>query len=440
MLQKYNILPFLKSKHRNLLDKRIRSIKLLKFLTIMKPNNKNVGLLVLVAALGYFVDIYDLIIFSIVRIQSFEDIGVPAALMRAEGEYVLNMQMAGLLLGGVIWGILADKYGRIKVLFGSILLYSLANIYNGFVQDVNTYAIIRFIAGIGLAGELGAGITLVSEAMSKHKRGYGTMIVAGVGVLGAILAYYVSEWFDWRTAYFVGGGMGLLLLFMRVGTFESGLYEQTSRKTDIQKGSLQLLFRSKERILRYFYCLCIGLPIWFVVGVLVTQAPEIGKALQADTVLSAGKGVMFTYLGISIGDFLAGLLSQVLKSRKKVVFMCQILILVSSFFYLNSTGITEVKFMILAFVMGLGVGYWATFVTISAEQFGTNLRATVATTAPNFVRGALIPSTLFYGYLVRIWGIVPAAMTTITILSAIAIFALSRLKESFDKDLNYDEE
>ena len=405
----------------------------------MKPK-KNVVLLVVVAALGYFVDIYDLIIFSIVRIQSFQDIGVPQELMRSKGEFVLNMQMGGLLLGGLIWGIIADKYGRIKVLFGSILLYSLANIYNGFVQDVNTYAIIRFISGIGLAGELGAGITLVSESMPKGKRGYGTMIVAGIGVLGAILAYYVSEWFDWRTAYFVGGGMGLLLLLMRVGTFESGLFAHTASQQHVEKGSLKLLFRSKERIVRYIYCLCIGLPIWFVVGVLVTQSPEIGKALGAPVILSAGKGVMFTYLGISIGDFLAGLLAQWLKSRRKVVLICQILIVLTSLAYLTSQGISEERFMWLAFLMGLGVGYWATFVTIAAEQFGTNLRATVATTAPNFVRGALIPSTILYGFLVNQFGIITAAILTLLLLTGIAVFALSQLKESFDKDLNYNEE
>ena len=403
-------------------------------------DKKNITLIVLVAALGYFVDIYDLIIFSIVRLKSFHDIGVPEELMRSKGEFVLNMQMGGLLLGGLIWGVIADKYGRIKVLFGSILLYSLANIYNGFVQDVNTYAVVRFIAGIGLAGELGAGITLVSESMPKNKRGYGTMIVAGVGVLGAILAYFVSEWFDWRTAYFVGGGMGILLLLMRVGTFESGLFSHTAAQTNIQKGSLKLLFASKERIIRYVYCLCIGLPIWFVVGVLVTQSPEIGKALGAPVLLSAGKGVMFTYLGISLGDFLAGLLAQWLKSRRKVVFICQIMIILTSMWYLTSNGITESQFMLLAFLMGLGVGYWATFVTIAAEQFGTNLRATVATTAPNFVRGALIPSTILYGYLVNQWGIITAAMVTLVLLSGIAIFALSQLKESFDKDLNYNEE
>ncbi len=401
--------------------------------------SRNIWILVFVAALGYFVDIYDLIIFSIVRIKSFTDIGVPVANMRSEGEFVLNMQMGGLLIGGIIWGILGDKYGRLKVLFGSILLYSLANIANGFVQDVTSYAIIRFIAGIGLAGELGAGITLVSETMDRKKRGYGTMIVAGVGVLGAILAYFISEWFSWRTAYFVGGGMGLLLLLLRVGVFESGMFA-SMEKTGVQKGRIMMLFENKERFWRYLYCLCIGLPIWFVVGVLVTQAPEIGQALQAETVLSAGKGVMFTYIGISLGDFLAGVLAQIFKSRKKVVLVYQLLILLFSCIYLTRKGITETEFLWLAFLMGLGVGYWATFITIAAEQFGTNIRATVTTTAPNFVRGALIPSTIVYGLLVGYVGILWAAIIMLVILTGIAIFALSKLKESFDRDLNFIEE
>ncbi|MDQ1150619.1 MFS transporter [Sphingobacterium zeae] len=403
-----------------------------------KQADRKVWLLIMIASLGYFVDIYDLVIFSIVRIQSFTDIGVPAADMRVQGEFVLNMQMGGLLLGGIIWGIIGDKFGRLKVLFGSILLYSLANIANGFVQDVLIYGIIRFIAGIGLAGELGAGITLVSESMHKSKRGYGTMLVAAVGVIGAVLAYFVSEEFDWRTAYFVGGGMGLLLLLLRIGSFESGLFKEQN-ESDITRGDIRMLFTDRSRLKRYINCLCIGLPIWFVVGVLVTQAPEIGTALGAIDTLSAGQGVMFTYIVISIGDVLAGVFAQVLKSRKKVVFICQLVIIGSSLVYLLSNGITATKFLTLAFIMGLGVGYWATFVTISAEQFGTNLRATVATTAPNFVRGALIPSTMLYGYLVNAFGIAPAAITMVLLLSGIAIYSLTQLEESFDKDLNYQE-
>lgn len=407
--------------------------------SLIVSHTKNVWMLVIVAALGYFVDIYDLVIFSIVRVQSFHDIGIPEADMRVDGEYVLNMQMAGLLVGGILWGVLGDKFGRIKVLFGSILLYSVANIANGFVYDIHSYAIIRCIAGIGLAGELGAGITLVSESMSKEKRGYGTMIVASVGVLGAIAAYYVSAIFDWRNAYFVGGGMGLLLLVLRVGTFESGMFKDVAGKP-VEKGKLSMLFTDPDRFKRYLYCLLIGLPIWFVVGILITQAPEFGSALNAPVTLSAGKGILFGYIGISIGDIFAGLLAQLTKSRRLVVFLFQLFIIGTATWYLSSDGLSEQRFHWIAFCMGTAVGYWATFVTIASEQFGTNLRATVTTTAPNFVRGALIPSTLLFEFFVGCFGIIMAAYIMIFILTAIAMFALSRLKESFNKDLDFVED
>ena len=401
-------------------------------------NSKNVWMVVVVASLGYFVDIYDLVVFSIVRVQSFHDIGIPEAAMRKGGEYVLNMQMGGLLLGGLLWGVLGDKIGRIKVLFGSILMYSVANIANGLVHDLHSYAIVRFIAGVGLAGELGAGITLVSEAMSKHKRGYGTMMVASVGVLGAIAAYFVSELFDWRNAYFVGGGMGILLLILRLGTFESGMFKKLSTKP-VEKGKLSMLFNDADRFKRYLYCLLIGLPIWFVVGILITQAPEFGKALGAPVTLSAGKGILFTYLGLSLGDMAAGLFAQLTKSRRLAVFTFQLMIIASTIWYLSSEGITEERFHWISFFMGITIGYWATFVTIASEQFGTNLRATVTTTAPNFVRGALIPSTFLFEFFVQHVGIITAAYLMIFLLTGIAIFAISQLKESFDRDLDFVE-
>ncbi|RZJ67790.1 MAG: MFS transporter [Flavobacterium sp.] len=401
-------------------------------------SKKNVVLIVLVASLGYFVDIYDLVIFSIVRIKSFQDIGVAEETMRLNGEYVINMQMAGLLIGGFIWGIIGDKYGRLKVLFGSILLYSLGNIANGFVTDINAYAIIRFIAGIGLAGELGAGITLVSETMHKDKRGYGTMIVAGVGVLGAAAAFYVAEHFDWRNAYFVGGGMGLLLLLMRVGIFESGMFQEASGK-EVVKGRFTMIFQTKERLLRYIYCLCIGLPLWFVMGILITQAPEFGVALGATEPLSAGKGIMLAYIGLSVGEVIAGFIAQLTKSRRLSIFVFHAISIVVVFVYLSSDGITPVRFSYLAFFMGLSVGYWASFVTMASEQFGTNLRATVTTTAPNFVRGALIPTTLLFEFFVGRYNIITAAHIVMVVLTVIAIFSVWRLKESFGKDLNYVE-
>lgn len=401
-----------------------------------RAHSRNVIFIVIVASLGYFVDIYDLVVFSIVRIQSFHDIGIPAEAMRTRGEYVLNMQMAGLLLGGLVWGIIGDKFGRIRVLFGSILLYSFANMANAYVSGIHSYAFVRFLAGVGLAGELGAGITLVSETMHKNKRGYGTMMVAVVGVLGAIAAFYVAEHFAWRNAYLVGGGMGLVLLALRLGTFESGMYKNLVDKK-VVKGKLSMLFTSRERFMRYLYCLLIGLPIWFVVGIFITQAPEFGKALQAPETLSAGKGILYTYIGISLGDLFAGLLAQITKSRKLAVFIFQVFILVSSVWYLSSVGITQEKFHWLAFFMGLAVGYWATFVTIASEQFGTNLRATVTTTAPNFVRGALIPSTFLFEFFVHRSNIIIAGYIMIFLLSAIAIFALTQLKESFNRDLNF---
>lgn len=402
-------------------------------------HKKNLTLIILVASLGYFVDIYDLVIFSIVRLDSFKDIGVPELAMRTQGEYVINMQMAGLLIGGFIWGIIGDKYGRLKVLFGSILLYSLGNIANGFVTNIHAYAIIRFIAGIGLAGELGAGITLVSESMAKEKRGYGTMIVAGIGVLGAAAAFFVHEHFNWRNAYFVGGGMGLLLLLMRVGIFESGMFKDAST-AHVAKGKFSMIFATKERFLRYVYCLCIGLPLWFVVGILITQAPEFGKALGATEPLSAGKGIMLAYIGLSIGEVIAGFIAQMTKSRRLAILVFHLSSVVVVFIYLNSKGITAESFAYLAFFMGLSVGYWASFVTVASEQFGTNLRATVTTTAPNFVRGALIPTTLLFEFFVHRYSIITAAYIMMGLVTCIALFALSQLKESFNKDLNYVEE
>jgi MFS transporter, putative metabolite:H+ symporter len=404
-------------------------------------SQKNIIFLVIVAALGYFVDIYDLVLFSIVRIQSLKDIGVTTEEgLRVEGQYILNMQMAGLLLGGILWGIMGDKLGRIKVLFGSILLYSLANIANGLVSDVNSYAIIRFIAGIGLAGELGAGITLVSETMSKENRGYGTMIVAGVGLFGAVLANMIYVWTgSWQISYFIGGGLGLLLLLLRIGTYESGMFNEVAQQK-VSKGNVMLILGSRKNLLKYLYCIFIGAPLWFVVGILVTLSPEFGRELGSPEPLKAGTGIMYTYIGIAIGDIVAGLLAQLTKSRRLTMLIFHILSIISVLTYLSSTGLSPEKFTILCLFMGFSVGYWATFVTIASEQFGTNIRATVTTTVPNFVRGALIPITLLFNFFVGQYNLITAAYIVMFILAALGLFSLSQLKETFNKDLDYIED
>lgn len=399
---------------------------------------RNAIFLVLVASLGYFVDIYDLLIFSIVRLSSLKEIGITSAeMLKQKGEFILSVQMFGLLLGGLLWGILGDKLGRIKVLFGSILLYSLANFANGMVHDVNTYAFIRFIAGLGLAGELGAGITLVSETLSKENRGYGTMIVAVIGLFGATAAFFVAKE-GWRNAYFVGGGLGIALLLLRIGTFESGMFKNVE-KSDISRGNILMLFNNWERFKKYIFCILIGAPLWYVVGVLISFSDRFGAALGAKIPISPADGVFYSYIGIAIGDIFAGLLSQVTKSRKLTMVVFLIISLLSVVLYLRSDGITQQQFRWLAFFMGCTVGYWATFVTIASEQFGTNIRATVTTTVPNFVRGSLIPIIAIFNLFEKSYGILASGYIMMGILTLISLLSLSQLKETFGKDLNYVE-
>lgn len=407
--------------------------------TISPKLTRSAVLLVLVASLGYFVDIYDLVIFSIVRVKSLHDIGVADGdTNRLMGVHIINMQMLGLLLGGIFWGILGDKLGRIKVLFGSILLYSIANFANGMVHDVNMYAIVRFIAGVGLAGELGAGITLVSETLSKENRGYGTMFVAVIGLLGAVAAAIVSK-YDWRTAYYVGGVLGIVLLLLRLGTFESGMYKSVAKASEVSKGNMLMLFTNWKRFYKYLCCIFIGAPLWYVVGILITQSPEIGKALGAKETLSAGTGILYSYVGISVGGIFAAILAQLTKSRKLTMFIYLILSALSVVAYLSAKGITNSQFIWLCFFMGFAVGYWATFVTIAAEQFGTNIRSTVTTTVPNFIRGSLIPINALFNMFVLHYGMVNSAYIMMAILTVLALFCLSQLKESFHKDLDYVE-
>ncbi|HEY1009335.1 MAG: MFS transporter [Daejeonella sp.] len=401
-------------------------------------NSKNVKLIILVAALGYFVDIYDLILFSVIRVKSLKGLGVPESDLLDVGTMLINSQMFGMLLGGILWGVIGDKRGRISVLFGSILLYSVANMANAFVTTVPAYAVIRFIAGIGLAGELGAGITLVTETMSKENRGYGTMIVAGVGLFGAVAAALVGEHYAWETSYIIGGVMGLLLLGLRVGLAESGMFKNV-KNDGISRGNIFMLFNNGDRFKKYLNCILIGIPLWFVVGVLVTFSPEFGKELNATEPLSAGTGIMWCYIGIAVGDVVAGFMAQMLRSRKKVMLTFLLLTGVSIIVYLNAEGMTSTQFIWLALFLGFSSGYWATFVTIASEQFGTNLRATVTTTVPNFVRGSLVLATLSFTALKGSLGIINSALIVGFVSLAIAVIALYQLRETFGKDLDYVE-
>lgn len=404
----------------------------------LKGVEKKVWLAVLVAALGYFVDIYDLLLFSIVRVQSLKDLGYTDADLLSKGVLLINIQMAGLLIGGVIWGVLGDRRGRLSVLFGSIIMYSSANLLNGFVQNIEQYAALRFIAGIGLAGELGAGITLISELLPKRVRGFGTTIVATIGILGAVFGAFMGDIFSWRKAYVIGGVMGFLILLLRVGVTESGMFHRV-KDTAIARGNFWMLFVTRARLVKFISCIVIGVPIWYVVGIFLTFAPEFGRAFGMTDLPTGGNAVMYGYIGISIGDLASGLISQWLQSRRRAIllFLCITVVGVAAHVMIPHTSTTS--FYATCMLMGFGVGYWAMFVQVAAEQFGTNIRSTVTTSVPNFVRGAVIPLTASFQWGVKYLGPVGASLVIGVVSLAITLTGLKALEESFHKDLDYHE-
>jgi hypothetical protein len=401
---------------------------------------------VIVAALGYFVDIYDLLLFSIVRVPSLTALGLNAEQISRIGTNILNWQMGGLLLGGILWGVLGDKRGRLSVLFGSIITYSLANIACGFVahvtfMDPTTYfAAMRFVAGVGLAGELGAGITLVSEVLSKELRAIGTSLVAGIGLIGAVVAYFTVKLFNWEMAFFVGGGMGFALLLLRIGVIESGMFKDIVSQKHVIKGDFLSFFTNRKRLGTYLRCIGIGLPTWFVIGILATLSNEFGAALGIAQTITPGLAVMWCYVGLASGDLLSGLLSHALHSRKKAIALMMSFTLLGTLIYLfggvQSTGM----FYGLCVAMGFGIGYWAMFVTVGAEQFGTNLRATAATTVPNMVRGLLIPMTLGYQYLKPSLHVINSGAVVGLVVFAIGFYCILTIPETHGKDLDYLEQ
>lgn len=421
----------------------------------MPDQQKALNKLIIVAALGYFVDIYDLLLFGVERVESLTQIfqekmpGVRkealGTLIDVYGKQLLNWQMLGMVFGGIFWGVLGDKKGRLSVLFGSILTYSIANILNAMVHDTGSYAILRFVSGFGLAGELGAGITLVSETMSKEKRGIGTMIVATVGVFGAVVAGFMGHIItDWRTSFYIGGGMGLVLLILRIGVFESGMF-QSVKEEKVPRGNFFQLFTTRKRFFKYVNVIMVTVPVWYVMGALVLFSPELSKLMglhdaNGNSVIKSGLAIMYAYAGITLGDIVSGLLSQKLRSRKKTFLLFLLLTIVSMVLYFTVAARSEVTFYSVIAFMGFATGYWAVFISTASELFGTNIRATATTTAPNFVRGSTNLIYLLTGLLMSFLGNkIEATILTGVILMGIAFVSLWYLEETFGKELNYVE-
>lgn len=398
---------------------------------------------VIVGALGFFVDIYDLLLFNIVRKSSFTDLGVAESAMKNVGEKTISLQMIGLAIGGIIWGILGDKKGRKSVLFGSILLYSLATIANGFVNDIDQYIWLRFIAGLGLAGELGASITLTSELLPKEKRAIGASIIATAGVLGSITAYFIHDLSgeNWRLSYFIGGGMGIALLFLRVSVLESHMYDKM-KEASVKLGNYWMLLNNSDRFFRYLRGILIGLPVWYIIGVLITFADEFAKRFEI-TGFSQAKALMLQYVALGIGDMTAGILSNIIKSRKKTLFIFYGITAVFIFlFFALKGGGSAFNMYLICMGLGFGAGISVLYIMMSAEQFGTNLRATAAISIPNLVRGFLPLILLLFQFL-RSENIfndyVTGAWVTGIVIMVTGFVAALFVKESYGKDMDFTE-
>jgi MFS family permease len=405
--------------------------------------HKQIGLWslpVLVAALGYFVDVYDLLLFTIVRQPSVLAVGSTLDTIIVDSAHIINWQMSGLLIGGILWGVIGDKKGRLKVLFGSILLYSVANILTSFVQNVDQYAYCRFIGGIGLAGELGAGITLVSEMLPKNKRGIGTSMVAGIGLFGAVFAYFTFQYTkDWRLCYQIGGGLGVFLLILRVRVAESFMFE-SAKLENIQKGNFLMFLNNGKRFSKYLKAILIGLPTWFVIGVLVNYSNKFATANYGENLIDSGRSIMFAYIGIATGDLVIGYVSQYFKSRKKALLVFYTLNIIGMVLFFSAFNDNDDRMYAICGFLGFSTGYWAIFNQMAAEQFGTNLRATAATTIPNMVRGALpLINFLFLDILQKSlgWTIVQSGILTGAIVMGITLIAFVFTEETFHKDLDY---
>jgi MFS family permease len=408
-----------------------------------QPSLFNVA--VIVAALGYFVDIYDLLLFTIVREPSLVDIGISKAdtkAMVAASTKIINWQMIGLLIGGIVWGIMGDKRGRLSVLFGSILLYSVANFLTGYVTTLDQYAYARFVAGIGLAGELGAGITLVSELLPKNKRGIGTSLVAGIGLFGAVFAYFTYDYTqDWRLCYKIGGVLGIGLLLLRISVAESGMFKDV-KEQNVSRGNMLMFFNNGARFRKYILAILIGLPTWFVIGILVNLSNRFANELYGPNAVDSGRAIMFAYVGIALGDILIGFVSQYFGSRKKALYLFYGLTIISGILFFSAFNSTDSRMYTICGLLGFSTGFWAIFVTMGAEQFGTNLRATAATTIPNIVRGSLPLMNLLFKNLFQDswgWSFVQSGIITGIIVMIITLIAAYFTQETYGKELNYVE-
>jgi MFS transporter, putative metabolite:H+ symporter len=395
-------------------------------------------LMLAVAALGYFVDVYDLLIFGAERVESLQAVGVPKEDMKDVGILILNFQMAGLILGGFLFGILADKLGRLKVLFASILLYSVANIANAFVTTVPAFAGARFFAGIGLAGELGVALSWISESLERRQRTIATMIVSAIGLFGGIAAALVGSVCHWKTSYIIGGVMGLILLVLRISVKESKIFIKNQFK-DIKRGDLIELFGSRKQLYKYLLCVFAGAPAVVFINLYITLTPEFALAFGITEPVSVSTAIMVYLMVFAVSDILCGFLSKLMQKRKGPLLIYACMQIFATAYFLLAPPDTAMGYYYRCAFLGFSIGYWGILITNSVEQFGTNIRATVATSTPNLIRGLTIPASLIFTNLIPAYGLVRSGAIVGFSLIVISIISILLLKDKFENNLNFTE-
>lgn len=393
-------------------------------------------LTVLVVALGYYVDAYDLLVMSAVRKPSLLSLGVPESETLNIGLSLLNYQLVGLMIGGVMWGVIADKYGRKKALFGSILIYSFANIANGYINSVNMYYWLRIIAGFGLAGELGVGISLITENVAKERRTISTAIVSFFGMLGASTGGWFGSIFEWQNCFLIGGFAGLLLLLLRLKVEESVMFNEIKDK-NVSKGNIWMIIKNPKTLLTYFFCTLAGAASILFIGVFIQSTPELGKLFNLN--ITAGIALIWYYLGASVSEIIAGLLSKLLKERKAPIYIFYAISLLAITNFCVNVPNSPYFFYLNCLFLGFGLGWWSQLITLSAELFGINVRATAATSIPTFARAWNIPFSNIFKQNIPNLGIVNSAFGIGVIVVSLAIISITMVKETFENDANFIE-
>jgi MFS transporter, putative metabolite:H+ symporter len=381
---------------------------------------------------GYFIDIFDLVLFSTLRISSFEELKI------TDPTYwtvvFFNLQMTGILVGGIFWGKMADIKGRSWSFMGTILVFSIANIINGLTSSLTVYGICRFIAGFGLAGEMGSGIALICEKVPDEKRSLYLGFVSSLGCIGAVLSGWLGDIVYWRYLFIGSGFAGILLTLLRKNLLEPDLFRKTAT-LNIPRGQWKTLFQSPPDLIRFILLIFLGIPMWYIIGILWSFSTEMTSTIGLN-IFTSGQAILWGYVGVWMGDMLMPFVSQFLKSRIFTIQICLIMMLLGVIYLFQFQPHSLLSFQLTHIFLGFTIGYWAVYATLCGESFGTNIRALTSTSLPSLIRFSSIPMMIIYQYGRDENELNIALGMGLTVL-CISMITTYFIKDTFQKDIDF---